>query len=213
MDTTAACACLPVVRSIWESRGMASRRRTDPCELDEVRALVRDAQAGDREAFASLFRRFQSFVLGCFLSTGAAYDESWDLTQETFLHALRGLHTLDLRCEVRFGGWLSVIARNVARKHSIRQRDSNTVQFDETCFPDVMGAAGAPTEDYSALAQCLDLLGIELRRPVLYKFFLGFPNRKIATLLTSSEATVRNRLASAMVELRACLESKGASFE
>ena len=136
-----------------------------------------------------------------------------DLTQETFLHALRGLHTLDLGREVRFGGWLSAIARNVARKHSIRQRGSNTVQFDETCFPDVMGAAGAQTEDYSALAQCLDLLGIELRRPVLYKFFLGFPNRKIATLLTSSEATVRNRLASAMVELRACIESKGASFE
>ncbi len=186
----------------------------------EIRVLLRRARDGNSEAFATVYRRYQTYVLGCFLSTGAAYDTSWDLMQETFLHALRGLHTLDLEGEVRFRGWLSVIARNVARKHAGRLFARKTVRIDDACFPDageqqmcLASQINLSTEEYSALARCLEELGIELRRTVLYKFFMEYSNRRIATIVGSSEATVRGRLGTAMTELRGCLESKGVALD
>ncbi len=77
-------------------------------------SLVRAAQAGDREAFGELYRRFSRPVHGVLLArlprTAAA-----DLVQEVFLQALTRLG--ELREPAAFGGWVCTIARRCAADH------------------------------------------------------------------------------------------------
>ncbi len=88
--------------------------------------LCTEAAQGNQEAFAELVGRYQGPVCAVtFAATGRA-DLSEDLAQETFLIAWKKLHAIEQ--PERVGGWLTGIARNLARK-SFRQRP--VVPLDE----------------------------------------------------------------------------------
>lgn len=81
--------------------------------------LCEAAAQGNQEAFAELVGRYQGPVCAVtFAATGRA-DLSEDLAQETFLIAWKKLHAIEQPDKV--GGWLTGIARNLARK-SFRER-------------------------------------------------------------------------------------------
>ena len=73
--------------------------------------LVIAARAGDRRAFAELYRRFVRAVHGVILAR-VPYREAADLTQDTFATALERLPQLVE--PAAFPGWLLAIARNRA---------------------------------------------------------------------------------------------------
>ena len=185
-------------------------------ELRSVADLVGGAQKGDRDAFAELYSRYQPYVLHGLLALGETYADAWDLTQETFLHAYRGLHTLCPERELRFGGWLRRIAMNVLRKHAPKARRAQAVGLGDRDFPELAdecaiasGEDSGLDEEYGALYECLDTLAIELRRLVVYRFFFGDSGRQAARELSLTEATQRTRIKEAMELLRECLKSKG----
>src|SRR5580765_4076516 len=89
----------------------------------EVARLVRDAQRGDREAFAQLYERFARMVHGVVLARVARTDVD-DVVQDVFMTALDRLG--DLRDPAAFGGWLAAIARHRATDHARK-----TVTTDE----------------------------------------------------------------------------------
>jgi RNA polymerase sigma-70 factor (ECF subfamily) len=75
------------------------------------RALVQRFQAGEREAFEELYRRYRGRVLrSCLKRLGDPHDAE-DATQEAFARAYRALGNLG--GEQRFYPWLSVIAAHV----------------------------------------------------------------------------------------------------
>jgi RNA polymerase sigma-70 factor, ECF subfamily len=76
--------------------------------------LVRAAQAGDREAFGELYRRFSRAVHGILLAR-LPRNVADDLVQETFLLALMRLG--ELREPAAFSGWVCTIARRCAADH------------------------------------------------------------------------------------------------
>lgn len=81
-------------------------------------ALARRVQAGDREAFGELARRYLRplhAVVGSFLRDPADVE---DVAQEAFLRALDRIHTFDPGRP--FAPWLYQIARNAARNHRKR---------------------------------------------------------------------------------------------
>jgi len=182
----------------------------------DIQDLLAQAREGEPEAFGTLYERYHQYVLTCFMSTGATYHEGWDLMQETFLHAWRGLHTLDLNSTVHFGGWLRRIARNVLLKQRQHQPKQRVVSASTEDFPEIPEVEtptpedqAAQTADYTALMQCMEQLGVELRRIVTGKFIHRLSGREIAKKLGLAEASIRNRLREAYDSLRACLESKG----
>src|SRR5262252_6877567 len=77
----------------------------------EIPRLVRDAQQGDREAFAHLYERFARMVHGIVLARIDRTDVD-DVVQDVFVTALDRL--ADLREPAAFGGWLASIARHRA---------------------------------------------------------------------------------------------------
>lgn len=95
--------------------------------IDATRALVESAQAGDAESFAELYRRFGAMVHGVLLAR-VAYKEVDDLVQEVFILAYRNLSAL--RAADFFGGWLMMIARNVAAEHHRRAHPTDELTDD-----------------------------------------------------------------------------------
>src|SRR5215471_4089151 len=83
----------------------------------EIPRLVRDAQRGDREAFAHLYERFARMVHGIVLARIDRTDVD-DVVQDVFVTALDRL--ADLREPAAFGGWLAAIARHRAADHGRR---------------------------------------------------------------------------------------------
>lgn len=79
--------------------------------VDDHVKLVRAAQAGDREAYGELYRRFARTVHAVLLARlpPAQVD---DLVQDVFLHAMTRLR--ELREPAAFAGWICTLARRRA---------------------------------------------------------------------------------------------------
>jgi len=78
--------------------------------LDD-QALVRQAQQGDQEAFATLVTRHQRYVYNLAYRLLRDTDEAADLTQEALFRAWRGLGSF--RGESKFTTWLYRIVTNL----------------------------------------------------------------------------------------------------
>jgi RNA polymerase sigma-70 factor (ECF subfamily) len=172
-------------------------------------ALVRDAQSGDREAFAALYRRHARLVHVILLGS-VAPDDAGDLLQDVFLVALRELPRL--RDPDAFGGWLTQIARNQAKMHHRSQRPLEP--FDD----DVHGHTGALDRPIDAsLEQRSDAeyvmsqvrqLPAKLREPLLLRLVEGMSGEEIARVTGLSHGTVRVYLHEGMRALRQRLEKR-----
>src|SRR5204862_4110971 len=88
-------------------------------ELDE-RALVAEAQAGNRAAFEELVRRFDRDVLRLALNLMKRPEDARDVYQEAFLKVYRNLHRFRFECS--FYTWLYRIVTNVCLDHLRRRQ-------------------------------------------------------------------------------------------
>jgi RNA polymerase sigma-70 factor (ECF subfamily) len=96
--------------------------------------LVAAYRAGTEPAAAELVGRHIG-ALGRFLySSGAAWDETEDLVQETFFRAFRKLESW--RGEASFRSWLLSIASNLLKDHFRRRKKHEVISIDEQQIPD-----------------------------------------------------------------------------
>ncbi|MCI0683858.1 MAG: sigma-70 family RNA polymerase sigma factor [Gemmataceae bacterium] len=92
------------------------RRSVEP--QDETN-WIRQAQAGDRAAFARLVERYWSRIFRWLYGLAGCGHRAEDLTQEVFCKAWEALGTYEAD---HFRGWLFRIARNALIDHRRRQR-------------------------------------------------------------------------------------------
>ncbi|MBU0492550.1 MAG: sigma-70 family RNA polymerase sigma factor [Chloroflexi bacterium] len=84
------------------------------------RGLVQAAQAGDREAFAELVRRYQGRIYNMALRMTANPETAADLAQESFLRAYAALPRFDAAWPL--APWLFTITANLCRSWLTRRR-------------------------------------------------------------------------------------------
>lgn len=80
-------------------------------------ALVAQAIAGDRDAFATLYNEHRPAVFAYLLRKTGDRALAEDLTQDVFVRALRRIDTFQIRHGANFAGWLATIARNIHLDH------------------------------------------------------------------------------------------------
>ena len=78
--------------------------------LDPDADLVRRFLEGDQHAFETLFRKYQEPIFNM-VSRMVPGEDAYDLTQDVFCNALRGLRRF--RGDAKFSTWIYSIARNV----------------------------------------------------------------------------------------------------
>jgi RNA polymerase sigma-70 factor, ECF subfamily len=159
----------------------------------EIARLVRDAQQGDREAFARLYERFARMVHGIVLARIGCTDVD-DVVQDVFMTALDRLS--DLREPAAFGGWVAAIARHRSADHMRRIVPTDELTHDT-----------APTKDPDRL-EALAILDTVRSLPEAYRETLilrlveGMTGAEIAERTGLTPASVRVNLHRGMKLLR-----------
>jgi RNA polymerase sigma-70 factor, ECF subfamily len=167
----------------------------DPAEIDIAR-LVRDAQRGDRAAFAELYQRFTRMVHGIVLARIArpgAHDVD-DVVQDVFVTALERLG--DLREPAAFGGWLAAIARHRATDRRRRMPVMEPLEDNvaATRDPDRLEAR--------AILNAVRALPDAYRETLILRLVEGMTGAEIADRTGLTPASVRVNLHRGMKLLR-----------
>src|SRR4051812_41623382 len=114
---------IPVLATL---RNSPVEREREPTNWAEVAVLVRRAQAGDREAFGVLVEQFQRTVHAICLRRLGNPSEAVEMTQEVFLHVMRGID--QLREPERFAGWLRQVTVRMAINRATRRNAPVSVE-------------------------------------------------------------------------------------
>jgi RNA polymerase sigma factor (sigma-70 family) len=170
-------------------------------------SLLAGLGSGDPDAATDFVRRFQRRVFGLTFSILRDRAAAEEAAQESFVRAWRHASTYDPR-RGPVAAWLLTIARNV----SINMLP--TRRFDPV-DPEVLLALEAkrPHEDRTEtqvvnselLREPLARLPGDQRRALVLAAFFGFTAREISELDSVPLGTVKTRIRSAMLKLRAQL--------
>jgi RNA polymerase sigma-70 factor (ECF subfamily) len=185
----------------------------------EERALVADAQAGSREAFEELVRRYDRDVLRLALNLMKRPEDARDVYQEAFLKVYRNLHRFRFECS--FYTWLYRIVTNVCLDHLRRRQsrpedqapETNSGYYDEgvTDFferqkeyrPTLDPERCLVGKEISArIAAAMERLSPRERVVFEMKHYQGLKLRAIGDALGTTEETVKNSLFRATRKLR-----------
>ncbi len=172
--------------------------------------LALAAGSGDHEALATFIRVTQRDVYR-FLSHLCARDEAEDLTQETYLRALRALPSFAGRSSART--WLLAIARRVAadqiRRSSARPRTTTVEDWDAI-------VAASPAQRRSGfdegilLRELVAALETYRRDAFVLTQILGLDYAAAAEVCGCPVGTIRSRVARAREDLVRAMNAPGA---
>jgi RNA polymerase sigma-70 factor (ECF subfamily) len=190
-----------------ERRNMTSETNCSP-RLEADLDLVRRAQQGDSDAFASLFHEHKARVYSVCLRLTNNAAEAEDLTQDAFVQAFRKLCTF--RGDSALSTWLHRIAVNTVlmrfRKKALRQvsldepynQDARFVRREYGC----KDARLAGSIDRIALTRAIAELPVGYRTVFLLHEVEGYEHQEIAELLNCSVGNSKSQLHKAKLRIR-----------
>jgi RNA polymerase sigma-70 factor (ECF subfamily) len=168
--------------------------RDDQVASDE--AIVKRAQAGDRDALEALLRRhYDRIYTVCRRMTGNDADAA-DAAQEALIAVARGLPGFDDRS--RFSTWAYRIAVNCSIDELRRRARRPAVSLDEIPNRDVSTPPGADPEGVASridIDNALRKLPADFRAAVVLRDLCGLDYAEIAEVLQVPAGTVRSRIA------------------
>lgn len=221
------------VQRVFPGQGAvkAARRAPEAAQAGSTRALdekvlIRQAQAGGREAFEELVRRYDHEVLRLAMNLMRRPEDARDIYQEAFLKVYKNLHRFRFECS--FYTWLYRVVTNVCLDHLRRRNTRREDQApDATMFSDG-SEVGTPSDFFERQQELRpganperSLMGKEIggkiaealaqlspRERVVFemKHYQGLKLRVIGEVLGTSEETVKNSLFRATQKLRVRLE-------
>ena len=194
-------AVLPLVAVIPPQAGHGSPRMS---EADADLELVRRVQAGQKNAFDLLVRKYQHKVFAIISRYVHNHAEAQDVAQDTFLRAYRAL--ANFRGESAFYTWLYTIATNTAKNHLVsmgRRPPGDDIQIDDAAqFESAMRLRDPATPEREMMRQeieravtsAVDKLPEELRQAITLREVDGLSYEEIAQAMNCPIGTVRSRI-------------------
>lgn len=177
---------------------------------DEVSALVLKAAAGDRAAFASLYRQTAPKLLGIIRRILNDPAEAEDTLQDVYARIWAAAPSFDASRGPALA-WMVTTARNRAidRVRALGGRryagSPEELQLPEESEPH----PGEVLADRVALETCLRRLGAEQRSSVLLAYVDGWSREDLADKFEKPVGTIKSWLSRALVQLRGCVEEVG----
>jgi RNA polymerase sigma-70 factor (ECF subfamily) len=191
----------------------ASRVNTmERMEAAQSSWLISACLDGDAYAIETLVRQYESGVFRLALSIVGDPAEANEITQETFISALRSLATYQEKKS--FKAWLYTIALNHSRS-VLRKRKSLArlgtvltsifkIDHQKQVLPE---EAAIQNEKEAILWKSLNQLDERLRTVVVLRYFHELSISEISEMLSVNEGTIHSRLHSAREKLRDALDS------
>ncbi|MCY4623886.1 MAG: sigma-70 family RNA polymerase sigma factor [Chloroflexi bacterium] len=181
--------------------------------MDE-QALLQASKAGDAGAFNRLVERYQTSIYNVSLRMVGDAAIAEDITQETFVSALRALHTFSAG---NFRAWLFRIATNACRDHlrsaQVRRNTSLDALVDSSSFS--FTSEQETPEEYavrrelsSFIQQSLATLPTDQRMVLVLVDIQALSYEEAARVLKTPVGTVKSRLSRAREAMRAALSTQ-----
>ena len=193
---------------------------TSACSSRIEEEFIEKLRSGDAEAFDTLVTRYTSDIYALLLRITEDVKEAEDLTQETFLRALKSIKKF--RGDADLKTWLFRIAINQSKNRFRwwkRRKREKTVSIDapigesqtplsETFSSDLKNPEEnvLQKEKMDTLAKALHALPDIFREAVILCDIEGLSYEEIANVLDINLGTVKSRIARGREELRKKLE-------
>lgn len=171
--------------------------------------LVIDAQRGNRPALEELVRRTSRLVYArLYLETGDAH-QAEDLTQETYLQAVRSLKTLQKVNQFR--SWLFTIADNVlidSIRNRTRQKRAEPPRSPSEVLNGVASPGASPEQAALADEERQKILAVvrslpdDYRMPLMLRYFAGADYETMEVQLGLTNGALRGMLHRGLKMLR-----------
>ena len=169
---------------------------------DIPRDIIEKAQAGDREAFESIYKAASGFVYNVALRITNNREETQEVTQDVFLKVYR--HIKDFGFRSSFKTWAYRITVNTAlNAHKKATRETDRRQDFETVIetqadPVDTGKQIARQEEAALekarLEALLNKLNLDQRTCIVLREIEGLSYQEISRVLNINLNTVRSRL-------------------
>ncbi|WP_053374326.1 RNA polymerase sigma factor SigY [Paenibacillus sp. FJAT-27812] len=168
--------------------------------MHDETGLIKQAVRGDSRALSELLRQHYSFLYQYVLKVTMNKTRAEDITQETMLKAIEKIATFQYKA--KFSTWLITIAsRLVVDRIRRNELEKNWIQSEQS-----MHAIRFETlqrgDDWPAALQALGELSSDIRIPVLLKYYYGYAQEEISTMLDIPVGTVKSRLHNGLKQLR-----------
>jgi RNA polymerase sigma-70 factor (ECF subfamily) len=174
--------------------------------------LIAECIAGNDEAITMLVHQYETGVFRLALSIVGDQAEANEITQETFLAALRALPSYQEQQSLK--AWLYKIALNHSRSHlrkrKVRERLRTTltsifqVEAQRQTLPE---ESAIQNEKEAAIWNSLNQLDERYRTVVILRYFHELSVTEISEILSVNEGTIHSRLYSAREKLRNALKN------
>jgi RNA polymerase sigma-70 factor (ECF subfamily) len=181
--------------------------------------LVREAQRGNRAAFAELVRQYDHAVLRLAMHLTGSEHEAQDIYQDAFLKAYKSVGNFRFECS--FYTWIYRIVTNLCldhlRKKQVRKEDpavavdADGEQYDVLeRVPDGRSSSN-PERDLmrrevgARINRALERLSPRERMVFELKHYHGLKLRTVGEILSTTEETAKNTLFRATRKLRGAL--------
>ena len=201
---------------------------TDPRDWSErsqdlARLLARTG-LGDREAFATLYRRSAAHLMAVVLRIESDRGRAEDIVQDIYVNVWRAAGQFDA-AQSQPLTWLTSIARNRAIDALRRRKTQPLLESpsgshaagdsepdDDDVYEHVADAADGPlallsrASDARGLEQCMQGLSPAQRQCIALAFYDGLSHAEVAQHLRQPLGTVKSWLRRALAGLKTCLE-------
>ncbi|MFD2615668.1 RNA polymerase sigma factor SigY [Paenibacillus gansuensis] len=154
--------------------------------------LIKQAQRGDTDALASLFREHYTFVLKYL--TKVTLNPVWaeDLTQDTIVRAMEKISLYNGKS--KFSSWLITIASRLMSDQAQRRKREKLWQEQEQSVRRLEWKAGHEQEDWPEVLNALGGLDHDMRMPLLLKHYYGYTYDEIGDMLGIPGGTAKSRV-------------------
>ncbi len=171
-------------------------------EIDQ--ALIERVQAGDKQAFDLLVKKYQQRILALISRMLSDSHEVQDVAQEAFVKAYRALPRF--RGDSAFYTWLYRIAINTAKNHLVakgRRPPESGVEVEDAEYMEggnKLRDINSPErfllrdELQATVHDALDKLPEDLRSAISLREFEGLSYEEIAEVMNCPVGTVRSRI-------------------
>jgi len=169
--------------------------------MDE-RNIIRHAQAGDREAFRTLFEENKNLIFSLAYRYAKNMEDAEDILQDTFIKAYHSLHTFQLQNNSTFSSWIYRICINCSidflRKNKKRKQSSDhnvEIQDVPSSHPSLDPESPKNLNDVQEkLNLVLEQLSARQRMIFILKHYQEMSTREIAEYMNCSEGSVKKQL-------------------